>query len=159
MSKYQTTVEADPEVPTVRITRDFDAPPERVFRAYVEPELAARWLGPRSIDNNISEWDARTGGHYRYTAVREGEVIASFYGSFHEVRPPQRLVQTFTWEGAPDSVSLGTVTFEDLGDGRTRVVTLSVVDNFKDRDAMLASGMETGVVEGHEKLDELLATE
>jgi uncharacterized protein YndB with AHSA1/START domain len=159
MSTHKTQIEADPDLPTVRITRDFDAPPERVFRAYVEPELAARWLGPRNLGMEIIEWDARTGGRYRYHAVREGEVIASFYGSFHEVRPAQRLVQTFTWEGAPDGVSLDTVTFEDLGNGRTRMTAISVVDNMKDRDAILASGMETGVVEGYEKLDELLAAQ
>jgi uncharacterized protein YndB with AHSA1/START domain len=157
MTTYQTRIEADPELPTIRITRDFDAPPAQVFRAYVEPDLAARWLGPRSLTVTIVEWDARTGGHYRYTNERDGETIASFYGSFHEIRPAQRLVQTFTWQGAPDGVSLDTVTFEDLGDGRTRVTTLGVVDNMKDRDAILASGMESGVVEGYEKLDEILA--
>jgi uncharacterized protein YndB with AHSA1/START domain len=157
MTKYQTRIEADPELPTIRITRDFDAPPAQVFRAYVEPDLAARWLGPRSLTVTIVEWDARTGGRYRYTNERDGETIAAFYGSFHEVRPAQRLVQTFTWEGAPDGVSLDTVTFTALGDGRTRVTTLGVVDNMKDRDAILASGMESGVVEGYEKLDEMLA--
>src|SRR5262249_61937720 len=103
------------------------------------------------------EGDARTGGPSRYSNARDGQTVASFYGSFHEVRAPERLVQTFTWEGAPDGVSLDTVTFEDLGDGRTRVTTLGVVDNMKDRDAILASGMETGVIEGYEKLDEILA--
>lgn len=159
MSTHKTHIEADPDLPTIRITRDFDAPAERVFRAYVEPELAARWLGPRSLTVNISEWDARTGGRYRYRAERGGEVIASFYGSFHEVRPAQRLVQTFTWEGAPDGVSLDTVTFEDLGNGTCRVTTVSVVDNMKDRDAILASGMDSGVIEGYEKLDGILADE
>jgi uncharacterized protein YndB with AHSA1/START domain len=157
MTRYQTKIEADPDLPTVRITRDFDASPDQVYRAYIEPDLAAQWLGPRNITTNIVEWDARTGGHYRYTAERDGETIAAFYGSFHEVRPAQRLVQTFTWEGAPDGVSLGTVTFDDLGDGRTRVTTLTVVDNMKDRDVILASGMESGVVEGYEKLDAILA--
>jgi uncharacterized protein YndB with AHSA1/START domain len=66
-------------------------------------------------------------------------------------------VQTFTWEGAPDGVSLETMTFEDLGDGRTRTVGLSVVESFEIRDMILASGMDTGIVEGYEKLDELLA--
>jgi uncharacterized protein YndB with AHSA1/START domain len=157
MTTNPTRIEADPQLPTIRMVRDFDAPPERVFRAYVEPELVARWLGPRSLTVDISEWDARTGGHYRYSNARDGKTIASFYGSFHEVRPASRLVQTFTWDGAPDGVSLETVTFDDLGDGRTRVTTLGVVDNMKDRDAILASGMETGVIEGYEKLDEILA--
>jgi uncharacterized protein YndB with AHSA1/START domain len=154
---HETTIEADPALPTIRISRDFDAPPERVFRAYVEPELASRWLGPKNLSMDISEWDARTGGSWRYAAVREGEQVASFYGSFHEVRPAERLVQTFTWDGAPDGVSLETATFEDLGGGRTRVVTLSVVESLEVRDLIISSGMDTGVVEGYEKLDELLA--
>jgi uncharacterized protein YndB with AHSA1/START domain len=150
-------IEADSELPTVRITREFDAPPDKVFRAWTDPDLVARWLGPRSVTTRIDNWDARTGGSYRYIAERDGEGIASFYGSFHEVRPNERLVQTFTWEGMPDGVSLDTMTFEDLGNGRTRVVGLSVVDSMEARNAMMASGMDVGVQEGYQKLDELLA--
>jgi len=105
----------------------------------------------------IDEWNARTGGNYRYAAVENGEEVAAFYGSFHEVRPNERLVQTFTWEGMPDGVSLETMTFEDLGDGRTRTIGLSLVDNLEGRDAIMASGMDVGVNEGYEKLDALLA--
>ena len=154
----KTRIEADPNVPTIRIVRDFASTPDQVSRAYTDAALAARWLGPRNLGMDVHEWDAVTGGHYRYSAVRDGEVIASFFGSFHEIRPGQRLVQTFTWDGAPDGVSLETVTFTDLGDGHTRVETLAVVSSFETRDAILASGMETGVIEGYEKLDDLLAT-
>jgi len=154
---HETRIDADPALPTIRITRDFDAPPDRVFRAWVDPELVVRWLGPDETTMRLDTWDARTGGSYRYAALRGGEEIARFYGSFHEVRPGERLVQTFTWEGFPDGVSLDTMTFEDLGDGRTRVVGLSVVDTMEARDAIIASGMETGVVEGYAKLDALLA--
>ena len=154
---HETRIEADPALPTILITRDFDAPPDRVFRAWVDPELVVRWLGPDETTMRLDTWDARTGGSYRYSALRGGEEIARFYGSFHEVRPGERLVQTFTWEGFPDGVSLDTMTFEDLGDGRTRVVGLSVVDTMEARDAIIASGMETGVVEGYAKLDALLA--
>jgi uncharacterized protein YndB with AHSA1/START domain len=153
----ETTIEADPNVPTIRIIRDFDAPPDRVFRAWVDPELVAKWLGPKSSEMRIDQWNARTGGNYRYTALQDGAEVAAFYGSFHEVRPSERLVQTFTWEGMPDGVSLETMTFEDLGDGRTRTVGLSVVDSFEGRDAIMASGMDVGVNEGYEKLDALLA--
>jgi uncharacterized protein YndB with AHSA1/START domain len=155
-SRNSTRIEALEDVPAIRITRDFDAPVERVFRAWVDKDLFARWVGPRSIDTTIDEWDARTGGSWRYTS-RRGDEVYRFYGSFHEVRPQERLVQTFTWEGAPDGVSLETMTFEDLGDGRTRTVGLSVVESFEFRDMILASGMDTGIVEGYEKLDELLA--
>jgi len=153
----ETAIEADPNVPTIRIIRDFDAPPDRVFRAWVDPALVVKWLGPKSSEMRIDQWNAHTGGNYRYAAVQDGEEVAAFYGSFHEVRPSERLVQTFTWEGMPDGVSLETMTFEDLGDGRTRTVGLSVVDSFEGRDAIMASGMEVGVYEGYEKLDALLA--
>jgi uncharacterized protein YndB with AHSA1/START domain len=153
----ETTIEADPNVPTIRIIRDFDAPRDRVFRAWVDPELVVQWLGPKSSEMRIDQWDARTGGNYRYAAMQDGAEVAAFYGSFHEVRPSERLVQTFTWEGMPDGVSLETMTFEDLGDGRTRTVGLSVVDSFEGRDAIMASGMDVGVNEGYEKLDALLA--
>ena len=154
---HETTIEADPNVPTIKIVRDFDAPPDRVFRAWTDRDLVARWLGPKDTAMNLKDWDATTGGRFRYEAVRGGEVIASFYGSFHEVRPHERLVQTFTWQGAPDGVSLDCMTFEDLGDGRTRVIGLTVVESFETRDAILASGMERGVLDGYEELDAILA--
>jgi uncharacterized protein YndB with AHSA1/START domain len=153
----ETLIEADPALPVIRITRDFDASPEKVFRAWTDPDLVARWLGPRDSEIRIDSWDARTGGSYRYASMRDGEEVAAFYGSFHEIRPTERLVQTFTWEGMPDGVSLDTMTFEDLGNGRTRVVGVSVVDSLESRDAIMASGMDVGVNEGYEKLDEILA--
>lgn len=153
----QTTIEADPNLPTIRIIRDFDAPPEKVFRAWIEPDLVVQWLGPKTTEMRIDTWDAHTGGNYRYVALQNGEEVAAFYGSFHEVRPSERLVQTFTWEGMPDGVSLETMTFEDLGNGRTRTIGLSVVENLETRDAIMASGMDVGVNEGYEKLDALLA--
>ncbi|MGH3340295.1 MAG: SRPBCC domain-containing protein, partial [Propionibacteriaceae bacterium] len=90
----ETTIEADPNLPTIRIIRDFDAPPDRVFKAWVDPELIVQWLGPKSSEIRIDKWDARTGGSYRYASVQDGEEVAAFYGSFHEVRPDERLVQT-----------------------------------------------------------------
>jgi uncharacterized protein YndB with AHSA1/START domain len=156
-TRNDTRIEVDPDLPTLRIVRDFDAPPEKVFRAWTDANLVARWLGPKNTEMRIDAWEAETGGGYRYAAWREGEEIARFYGSFHEVRPASRLVQTFTWEGAPDGVSLDTTIFEDLGDGRTRVTQTSVVESIEIRDAIVKSGMDTGVIEGYEKLDALLA--
>ncbi len=156
-TRHQTEIIADDKTPTITIVREFDAPRERVFRAWTDPGLYARWVGPRSLSTTIRRWTARTGGEYAFSNERDGETIASFYGSFHEVRAPERLVWTFTWEGAPDGVSLETMTFEELPGGRTRVVSLSVVESFEIRDQILRSGMDVGVNEGYEKLDELLA--
>jgi uncharacterized protein YndB with AHSA1/START domain len=155
----ETIIEADPKLPTITMVREFDAPPDRVFRAWIDPEIAARWLGPNSTTTKISNWDGRTGGNFRYASWRDGEEIATFYGSFHEVRPSERLVQTFTWEGYPDGVSLETITFTELPGGRTRISSLTVVESVQARDMILSSGMEVGVDEGFEKLDALLAAE
>jgi uncharacterized protein YndB with AHSA1/START domain len=153
----ETQIVADPDLPVITITREFDAPPERLFRAWEDPELVRLWLGPRSVDLDITTWDCRTGGSYRYAARRDGEEIARFYGSFHESRPGERLVQTFTFEGNPDGVCLETMTFEPLEGGRSRIVSVTVVDSMEGQRGMLASGMEVGIDEGYQKLDELLA--
>jgi len=152
---HETRIEVDAEVPLVRIIREFDAPPAKVFRAHTDPELVRQWLGPRRLEMVVDHWDCRTGGSYRYLHRDDGEY--GFHGCFHEVRPDELIVQTFTFEGMPDGVALEKVTFEDLGDGRTRLVGTSLVDSFEDRDAFVASGMEVGVREGYERLDELLA--
>ncbi|MFI1994053.1 SRPBCC family protein [Actinoplanes sp. NPDC020271] len=154
MSEAQ--IEADQNVPVIRITRDFAGTPEQLLRAHTDPELFARWAGPDSTITRIDHWDARDGGSWRYTAVR-GDEEYRFRGCFHSVGP-DRIVQTFTFEGAPEGVALETLTFEDLGNGRTRLHAQSLVDSFEGRDAWLKSGMETGVDEGYAKLDALLAT-
>jgi uncharacterized protein YndB with AHSA1/START domain len=155
-STREAEIHVDPDVPLVRITRDFDFPVEKVFRAHTDPELFARWMGPRGMEMTVGSFDCRTGGAYRYSSSDEsGEY--GFYGCYHEVRPGERIVQTFTFEGYPDGVALETLTFTDLGDGRTRLVTTSLVDSFEGRDGFVASGMEVGVQEGYQKLDELLA--
>ena len=151
----ETTIESDPTVPMVRIVREFDAPPEKVFRAHTDPELMVQWLGPRDVQMTIDHYDCRTGGSYRYLHTRDGEEYG-FHGSFHEVRPSELIVQTFTFEGFPDGVALEKLVLEDLGNGRTRLVATSLVDSFEGRDAFVASGMETGVIEGYERLDEVL---
>ncbi|MSZ75559.1 MAG: polyketide cyclase [Actinobacteria bacterium] len=147
-------IEADARLPIIRITRDFQATPAQLFRAHTDPELFARWVGPDSLTTRIVEWEARTGGAWRYVAVRDGEEYA-FRGTFHEVRP-DRIVQTFTFEGDPDGVALETLTFEDLGDGRTRLHAQSLVESFESRDQWLASGMEVGLDQGYAKLDGLV---
>ena len=155
-STHETQISADPEVPLIRITREFDAPPSKVFRAHTDPDLVVQWLGPRGLEMRIDHYDCRTGGSYRYVqSDANGEY--AFHGSFHEVRPDTLIVQTFTFEGMPDGVALEKLVLEDLGDGRSRLTSTSLCDSFADRDAMLASGMEVGVREGYERLDEVLA--
>jgi len=154
MNTTQAVIEADKDVPLIRITRDFHATPAQLLKAHTDPELFARWVGPDGMDTRIVEWDARDGGSWRYIAARDGQEFG-FRGCFHTVAD-DKIVQTFTFEGMPDAVSLETLWFEDLGDGRTRLHGQSLVDSFEGRDAWLASGMETGVDQGYAKLDALL---
>ncbi len=150
------TIEADPSLPIIRMSRDFDATPAQLMRAHVEPELFVRWVGPDGMSTTIIDWDPTTGGRWRYVAERDGMQFG-FHGCFHDVAA-DRIVQTFTFDGQPDDVALETLWFEDLGDGRTRLHAQSLVDSFQGRDQWLASGMETGVEEGYAKLDALVAS-
>ena len=150
-------IEADPNVPIIRITREFAGTPEQLLRAHTDPDLFAQWIGPSTLETRIDEWDARSGGSWRFVSTRDGEEYA-FRGCFHDIRP-DRIVQTFTYEGDPDGVALETLWFDDLGDGRTRLRTQSLVDSFEGRDAWLRSGMEVGVNEGYAKLEEMLTSD
>jgi len=150
-----TTIEALAEVPLIRLTREFAGTPAQLYRAHTDADLFARWTGPDGTEIKIDHWDARTGGSWRYVNVSGGQEHG-FHGCFHTVRE-DRIVQTFTWEGMPDGVALETLLIEDLGNGRTRLVTESLVDSFETRDAILASGMEVGVNDGYARLDTMLA--
>lgn len=155
-STRETEIVVAGDVPLVRIVREFDAPPEKVFRAHTDPDLIVQWLGPRDLEMDLDHYDCRTGGSYRYVH-KDADGEYGFFGSFHVVRPSTEIVQTFTFEGMPDQVALERLLLEDLGDGRTRLVSTSLVDSFETRDAFVASGMETGITEGYQRLDELLA--
>ena len=151
----EATIVADPKVPIIRITRDFQATAAQLIAAHTDPELFALWVGPNGTDTVIKVWDARDGGEWRYTATAEG-MEHGFRGCFHQITD-SRIVQTFTWEGMPDDVALETLTFEELGDGITRLHAQSLVDSFEGRDAWLSSGMEVGVNDGYAKLDAIFA--
>lgn len=151
----EAAIQAHPTLPIITIVRDFHATPAQLLRAHTDADLFARWVGPDSLTTRIDRWDARRGGEFRYVSVR-GDEEYCFYGSFHDIGD-DRLVQTFTFEGEPDGVALGTMWFEDLGDGWTRLHAQSLVDSIEARDAFLRSGMQTGISQGYAKLDQLLA--
>ena len=150
----ETLIEADPKLPIIRMTRDFAATPAQLFRAHTDPEVFAQWIGPDTMKTRIDHWEAASGGSWRYVSARDGEEYG-FRGCFHDIRP-DRIVQTFAFDGDPDGVALETVSFEDLGDGRTRLHAQSLVDSFETRDAWLRSGMEVGLNEGYAKLDRMV---
>jgi uncharacterized protein YndB with AHSA1/START domain len=154
----KTEIIAEPGKQELFIKREFDAPRELVFRAYTDPEILVKWLGPRDLTMTIEHWDARNGGSYKYVHERGGHKY-SFFGVNHEVLAPERLIGTFEFDGLPERghVILGTTKFEELPNGRSRIVHQSVFQSVEDRDGMMASGMERGVNDGYEKLDEWLA--
>ena len=155
MSKPEIIIE--PNSQEIRINTTYNAPRELVFKAYTDPDLIPQWYGPRYLTTEIDKLEARAGGQWRFLNYDpEGNVYA-FHGVFHEVAAPDRIVQTFEYEGMPGHVVLETAVFEDIG-GRTRVVTQSVFQSIEDRDGMAASGMEVGINEGAERLNELLAS-
>jgi len=154
-NKNETKIVSESGSQEIIITREFEAPRELVFKAYTEPELVKQWLGPKGYEMHIDKYDAQSGGEYRYIHTAEGEEYA-FRGVFHEVSAPETIIQTFEFEGAKGHVSLETATFEALPGNRTRVTGSSIFQSIADRDMMLRSGMETGVREGYERLDEIL---
>ncbi len=159
-SRNRTELTAPPGVPVLEIVREFDAPVERVFRAHVDPDLVVRWLGPRRLTMRVEHYDIVRGGSYRYVHTEpDGSAEHGFWGAVHDVRANELIVQTFGYDGSPDDPSLDKATFTDLGDGRTRLRIVSVVHDVATRDGMLAGGMEGGITEGYEQLDDLLAEE
>ena len=139
----------------IRIERVFEAPRERVFAAFTDPKLIPEWWGPRNTTTIVDQMDVRRGGSWRFVMREPDGSETGFRGTYREVRPPERIVQTFEWEGMPGHVSVETATFEDLGE-RTKVTTVSIFHTPEERDGMLASGMEGGMQETYARLDELL---
>ncbi len=140
----------------IHIERVFDAPRDRVFAVYTDPQLIPEWWGPRGTTAIVDEMDVRTGGRWRFVMRNSDGSESGFRGAYREVTPPERIVQTFEWEPMAGHVSVETATFEDLGD-RTKVTTTSIFHTTEERDGMLGSGMEGGLNETYARLDELLA--
>jgi uncharacterized protein YndB with AHSA1/START domain len=145
--------QGDREIVTERV---FNAPRERVFQAFVDPDLIPKWWGRRVDTTRVDKMDVRVGGDWRFvTDGPDGE--HGFRGTYRAIEPPELVEQTFEWEGMPGHIVVETARFEDLGDGRTKVSTRSLFHTTEERDGMLASGMEIGAGESYEQLDELLA--
>jgi uncharacterized protein YndB with AHSA1/START domain len=158
MSRNKTTIIAEPGTQEIVIIREFDAPRELVFKAFTDPELYKQWLGPRGITMKIERFEPRNGGSYRYIHTDKDGNEYAFHGVYHEVRSPERIIDTFEFEGLPEPghVALETLKLEELPGGRTKTVSQSVFQSVADRDGMMGTDMESGVNEGYERLDELL---
>ncbi len=149
-------IDAVPGTSYADLTREFDAPVEAVFRAHADPELFIQWIGPDRLENTVTHWDFRSGGGYRFEQRDPSGEVYAFRGMFHTVRENELIIQTFEFEGWPDEVSLDVIRFEDLGDGRSRIVDHSVFPTIEVLESMLKTGMTDGMEQGYAKLDALL---
>jgi len=154
----KTKITAEPGRQEFFITREFDAPRELVFKAFTDPKLYTQWLGPRRYTMNLEKFEPKSGGMWRYTHKDKDGNEFGFHGVYHEVLAPERMIDTFEFEGLPEKghVSLETAKFVELPGGRTRVTMQSVFQSVADRDGMMQSGMEQGINESFDRLDELL---
>ena len=151
------TITAPKACPFIEIEREFDAPVAAVFSAHRDPELVKQWLGPHGYEMDIERWDFTTGGGYRYVhRTPEGEEYASTACSTRCARTssPSRPSSS---RASPTSWRSSRIAFDDLGDGRTRLRIHTVYPTVEARDGMVASGMETGMREGYERLDAVVA--
>jgi uncharacterized protein YndB with AHSA1/START domain len=156
-AKNKPTIRAEPGKQELFITREFDAPRELVFRAHTDPELYQRWLGPHGYEMVLETFEPVSGGRYRYIHKDKDGNEFAFHGVFHEISP-ELMIQTFEFEGLPEKghVVLDTMRLEELPGSRTRIIIQSVYQSVEDRDGMIQAGMERGVNEGYERLDEIL---
>ena len=154
----KTTVTAEPNKQELFIIREFDAPRDLLFKAHTDPEIYVQWVGPKDLEMSVQKLDAVDGGSFEFTHKRGGHSYR-FFGVYHDISEPDRIIGTFEFDGLPERghVIMGKTTFEELPNGRSRLVHQSIFFSVADRDGMVQSGMERGVTDGYEKLDNLLA--
>lgn len=158
MTKNKTIITAESGKQELFITREFDAPQELVFKAFTDPNLYVQWLGPRELTMTLETFEPRNGGSWRYIQKDASGNEYAFHGVNHEVLSPKRIIGTFEFEGLPEKghVILETARFDGLPGNRTKLISQSVFMSVADRDGMLQSGMEVGVNDSYDRLDELL---
>jgi uncharacterized protein YndB with AHSA1/START domain len=154
MTTIQSTV-TTPSDREIRIERVFDAPREQVWKAFTDPGALAQWWG-RGNKLVIERFDLHRGGHWRFVE-HAFEGVSGFEGRFRDVKPMEKIVQTFEWDGLPGYVSIESLTLQDIGKGRTKVITESLFHTTEERDGMLNAGMEGGLEQSYAALDRLLA--
>ena len=154
----ETKITGEPGKQETWIEREFDAPRELVFKVMMDPELIAQWWGPKQYTTEVDKVDMRSGGEWRYVHNANG-IKTGFHGVYHEVLPPERVIDTFEWEGLPEKghVILETMRLSELPGNRTKLTVQQVFQSVQDRDGMLQSGQKEGLKESYERLDELLA--
>lgn len=156
-TKNQTRIKAEPGKQELFIIREFDAPRKLVFKAFTDPKLLVKWMGPKNLSMKIDKFQPGSGGSWRFIHADKDGNEFGFHGVCHEETAPERIIKTFEFEGLPEKghVALETARFEELPGDRTKVTVQSLFQSVADRDGMVQSGMEEGVTESHDRLDEL----
>jgi len=157
-SNNKTKLTVEPGKQEIITVREFDAPRELVFKAFTDPKIVEKWLRPKRLKIRIDKFEVKNGGSWRYAHIDENGNEYAFRGVTHEVLAPERIIQTFEFEGLPEKghVALETSRFEELPNNRTRFINQTLFQSVMDRDGMVASGMEGGVNEAYDQLDEVL---
>mgnify|MGYP006323239537 FL=1 len=156
-TQFNETVVTLPSDTEVQVERIFDAPRDLVWDCYTDETLVADWLGPRRLKMRIEKWDFRVGGKWHYFHIDEGGNEYEFFGEFREIEEPSKIVQTFNFVMEPQPpASLDSVEFVELDDGRTRLIANTTFESKEQRDGMVQSGMEKGMTESFERLEEIL---
>ena len=155
IAKNKVTVTAEPGKQELFITREFDAPPELVYQAHIDPKLYVQWLGPHGYEMILETFEPVSGGKYRYIHKDKEGNEYGFHGTFHDMSI-NNMVQTFEFEVYPGHVSQDSMTLEELPGNRTKATIHSVFQSVSDRDGMIQNGMEKGMSEGYERLDDIL---
>jgi uncharacterized protein YndB with AHSA1/START domain len=158
LNNNETQIKAEPGVQELFITREFNAPRELVFKAFNDPDLLVQWLGPNGLSMKIDKFSSEAGTAWRFIHADGNGMEYGFNGVNHEITAPERIVRTFEFEGLPERghVSLECLTFEILPGNRTKIVIQSIFRSVADRDGMVQSGMERGVVNSYNRLDKVL---
>ncbi len=151
-------VSAEPGKQEILITREFEAPRELVFKAFTDPTLVPLWWGPRYLSTEVDKMDVKPGGQWRFLNRDANGNEYGFHGVYHEILAPERVIQTFEFEGLPETghVTLETMKLEALPGGRTKLSVQSVFQSVADRDGMLQTDMESGATDSYDRLEELL---
>jgi uncharacterized protein YndB with AHSA1/START domain len=157
MSTQHGSTVTTPTDRTIHIERSFEAPRDCVWRAFTKSDLVCKWWGRGHVVDVVRNEVVR-GGHWRFVEHVPDGTAAGFEGRFREVTAPEHMTQTFEFDGMPGYVSVQTATFEDLGGGRTKVLTDVLFFTAEERDGMLGSGMQGGLDESYDALDRLLTT-
>jgi len=141
----------------ILITREFDAPKHLVYKAWTTPELVKRWWSGQRGEVTLAEIDLRVGGMWRYVMVADGGFEVAFHGEYREIVPNERIVSTEVYEGMPEGEALDTLTLTEE-DGRTTLMILVEHASKEHRDAHINSGMEAGMQESFDLLEQVAAS-